>query len=148
MTDYKPHETPHPILPLSLSLTHRGIMHLAQRLIASWRCVRRGGYPTSVLWRVRSWTLRPRLSPSVSVFIFGRGPTQEAHTEPMTSCQATRLQKRLSSERWEVSRFKAQSKQLNSPVSVCHTHTHTHRLSDTRTSCPSDMHLSYYACLL
>ena len=60
-------------------------------------------------------------------FYCRRRPRQEAHTEPMTSCQATRLQKRLSSECREVRRFKSGSKDtFHLSLSPTHTHTHTH----------------------
>lgn len=50
------------IKPFSL-LCLTGVMCLAHGLMASWVCVRRGGYPTSFLWSARSWTLWPRPSP-------------------------------------------------------------------------------------
>lgn len=80
----------------------------------------RGGYPTSVLWRVRSWTFPADTFSPCKCFYFSRGPSQETHTEPTTSCQATHLQKPLCRQSPEANRFKVWSKQVISPVSIIH----------------------------
>lgn len=65
----------------------------------------------------------PSLSLCASVFYFSRRPSQETHTEPMTSCQATRLQKPLCRQSPEANRFNVWSKQPISPVSIIHRQT-------------------------
>ena len=126
MTDYKPHVTPDPILPPSL--THRDIMHLAPRLIASWRCVKRGGYPpTSVLWRVRSWALRPRLSPSVSVFYFRTGANAGSSYRANDFLPSHASPEKT--EQWKLGGQWVQSARQTTQFTcfrLPHTHTHTH----------------------
>ena len=134
MTDYKPHVTPDPILPPSL--THRDIMHLAPRLIASWRCVKRGGYPpTSVLWRVRSWALRPRLSPSVSVFYFRTGANAGSSYRandflPSHASPEKTEQWKLGGQWVQSARQTTQFTCFRLPHTHTHTHTHTHSHAD------------------
>lgn len=80
----------------------------------------------SFLYRVRSSALRANTFSAQQLFYnrrrrrVGSGGGQ---TEPMTSCQATRLQKWECSECTEVRGFESWSKQLSSPVSASqHTH--------------------------
>lgn len=95
-------------------------MCLAQSLIASWLCVKRGGYPTSFLWSVRSWTLWPRPSLSVIVFIADGGRGRKLILSKWLPAEACVSRRDCSEKVGRSAGSKTSSKRHISPVSVCH----------------------------